>query len=850
MSPRARLGTEQFSADQLALQVSGDVNPSKFNLDAYDDFLRRLTGEREYQRQAIETAAVFLCGGEYQSTADLARKSYADSADLQRRYASAEELVDALTFPDLMDCSLDLATGTGKSYVLYGIARIALNEGLVDRVLVLCPSRTIEDGLMEKFNALTADADLTDLLPQRPTGLRLPDIVDAQSTIREGQICIENIHATYERTGSSIEDSFGNGGGGRTLILSDEAHHVHARQANRRRARRDALGRWQEFVTDPDYGFRYHVGASGTCWVGNDYFTDVVYRYAIREAMDDGWVKEVFYLKEDDSATDHERFQKLLKLHERNRKTYGIKPLSICVTRDIGEAELLYEALVDFLAGELKGGRVDAERKVLIVTSDKKHEKNVKRLKTVDRADDAVEWIVSVSMLTEGWDVKNVFLIYPHERRAFDSKLLIAQVLGRGLRRPDLPAGGQGAVRVFNHQRWGPEVEGLVAEIIDKETEIVQRPATREAAPHFELHDLKFNPVPTGAKATKLEAPKDIKKLTLHAQGDREEDTVFGSVIDASRTDILTTLVREKRYPAAEVVREVRRRLLDSDKLNSTQIAKDYPKKRVEELVKKALADLGVKNGEVSQENRQIILSSFGSLQQRTTRPGAVLANKPVGFEMRTTAEMRPVRARIAGLTSKTALFYDSKSAALGKPEDEVALEKAQEMEQQSDAAVHLREIDNSFLFKSPVNLVLAEFAPEREFVRRLFRKQSAEVLESWVKAPDSGFYTIDFSFQGVSGGTKRGRFNPDFFLLLKSGDVVVVETKANDDNSPKNVGKLRWARSHFEAVNKMLDGAGERRRYQFHFLSPKDYDLFFQHLHAGTLGQFTSTLQASLKGA
>ena len=269
----------------------------------------------------------------------------------------------------------------------------------------------------------------------------------------------------------------------------------------------------------------------------------------------------------------------------------------------------------------------------------------------------------------------------------------------------------------------------------------------------------------------------------------------------------------------------------------------------IDELVKKALADLEVKNREISQGNRQIILSTFGSLQQMSTRPGAVLANKPTGFEMRKTEEMRPVRARVAGLTSKTALFYDSKSASLGKPDDAVALEKAKEMEQQ-DVAVHLREIDNTFLYKSPVNVVITDHTPEREFVRRLFRRQSADAVQSWVKAPDSGFYTIDYSYQGRSGGTKRARFNPDFFLLLSDGNLAVIETKANDDESPQNIGKLRWAADHFETVNKMLEEADEERRYSFHFLSPQDYDLFFQHLHAGTLDQFTSTLQAQLKSA
>jgi len=49
---------------------------------------------------------------------------------------------------------IKMATGTGKSYVLYGIAAIMLAEGQVDSVLVLCPSTTIETGLLGKFRQL------------------------------------------------------------------------------------------------------------------------------------------------------------------------------------------------------------------------------------------------------------------------------------------------------------------------------------------------------------------------------------------------------------------------------------------------------------------------------------------------------------------------------------------------------------------------------------------------------------------------------------------------------------------------------------------------------------------------
>lgn len=461
MTPRATLAADRFSADQLALQVSASVDPEVFNLASYRPFIDQITRDRTFQRESIEASLRFLCGGRYGNLADLARESYSGSSDLQRRYADADKIVDALHFPDMLSASLDLATGTGKSFVLYAIARVMLNEGLVTRVLVLCPSLTIERGLLDKFNALTSQTDLTDLLPPRPGGRRIPDIVDARSTVPEGAICVENIHAVHEGTrSSSIKDSF-EGHGSSTLVLSDEVHHVYAPQGAAEKI-------WAKFIGDPTYGFRYHLGASGTCYVGNQYLPDVIYRYSIRQAIDDGWVKEVFYLKEDDSNSEGEKFQKLRARHEASRKTYvGIKPLTIAITSSIREAEALAEKLVDFLATEVSGKRATAQRQVLVVTSDRKHTKNIRRLQTVDSSHSPVEWIVSVAMLSEGWDVQNVFQIYPHERKAFNSKLLISQVLGRGLRRPD-GAAGTPTVYVFNHQKWGPEVEELVSEVLDQ----------------------------------------------------------------------------------------------------------------------------------------------------------------------------------------------------------------------------------------------------------------------------------------------------------------------------------------------------------------------------------------------
>ncbi|MHC5848125.1 DEAD/DEAH box helicase family protein, partial [Streptococcus pyogenes] len=91
-------------------------------------------------------------------------------------------------------------------------------------VLVLCPSLTIEKGLTEKFEDLVSNPELRNAIPEESKNI-LPRIINANSTIIEGDICIENIHAVYESTGSSIKDSFKNGGED-TLVLNDESHHI------------------------------------------------------------------------------------------------------------------------------------------------------------------------------------------------------------------------------------------------------------------------------------------------------------------------------------------------------------------------------------------------------------------------------------------------------------------------------------------------------------------------------------------------------------------------------------------------------------------------------------------------
>src|SRR3990167_3822463 len=388
-------GIKIYKTQDLVLQVRLTFDPAKLNLRKWVDFLYVLCGDREYQKEAIKSAIIYLASGEYRSLEDLIEENFRKNDELQKRYKDVREYQKNLPLPHKLSAVIDLATGTGKSYVIYGIAQIATGIGLVDKVLVLCPSLTIESVLKEKFEKLSGDDKIKATLPDSAV-LKNPRIIDANNTIKSGDICVENIHAVYERTGSSIIDSL-KGGGERVLVLNDEVHHAYNTTGDK------DIRKWRQFLLSSDFNFKYILGFTGTAYIHDEYFNDVIYRYSILQSVDDKVIKSVEYVAKDESIDKNEKFQKIYDNHDEFVKKYRlIKPLTILVTKDISKAKTLREDLIDFLEKREKISRKAVEKKVLTVTSHKDHKKNVLDLKNVDDKDNSVEWIVSVSMLTEG----------------------------------------------------------------------------------------------------------------------------------------------------------------------------------------------------------------------------------------------------------------------------------------------------------------------------------------------------------------------------------------------------------------------------------------------------------------
>ena len=88
----------------------------------------------------------------------------------------------------------------------------------------------------------------------------------------------------------------------------------------------------------------------------------------------------------------------------------------------------------------------------------------------------------------------------------------------------------------------------------------------------------------------------------------------------------------------------------------------------------------------------------------------------------------------------------------------------------------------------------------------------------------------------------KQGSFNPDFFIKI-GRDILVVEIKMDTDISCENKAKLRYARQHFNRVNKLQS----EYKYYFKFLSPSSYDIFFHDLREGKYKTFKSKIEAEL---
>lgn len=179
-------------------------------------------------------------------------------------------------------------------------------------------------------------------------------------------------------------------------------------------------------------------------------FKNVIYSYPLSLALKDGFVKQPAvatrqnFVKEnyDEKSLEKLKLEDGIRIHEdtkahltayatQNSVRY-VKPFVLVVAKTVEHAEELKRTIEaeDFFEGQYKG-------KVIVVHSEQgsaEKDETVSKLLEVEHPDNPVEIVVHVNMLKEGWDVTNLYTIVP--LRTADSKTLVEQSIGRGLRLP------------------------------------------------------------------------------------------------------------------------------------------------------------------------------------------------------------------------------------------------------------------------------------------------------------------------------------------------------------------------------------------------------------------------------
>lgn len=827
-------------------------------VEGYEPFFEALSLDRfAFQREAMRRSLAFLLSERYVNTSAAASEHYAASAKLQGKFGSQGDYLAKFQLADRKAVSLDLATGTGKSFVMYGIARVALALGMVDKVLVLCPSLTIEEGLKEKFRELSARQDLKQLMESLGAVYPNPGIKSANEPILDGDICVENIHAVYERTGTSIADSF-KGKGTRTLVLNDEAHHIYS-------GADASTKKWLDFLRNPDYGFLSIVGVSGTPYIDNDYFPDVIFRYGLKQAIDERVVKQPDYVTERliEGGTT---YTQVWRNHEHNRTRLAgkVKPVSIIITEKIVACVQVWRELVAeievrehisrteaekrviWVASGIPSGNDGAEVKRLVPDAEKIRKHNLQLLRSVGRDDNPVEWIVSVSMLTEGWDVPNVFQVVPWETRAFDSKLLIAQVLGRGLRVPpglDPPV----LLTVENHERWTESLKNLFFEVLEIENRVTSVPVR----PHFSfpLFNLRYRIETVTQQTTQKRANEPESVVYLPQARQITQQTTY------SRSGVRETLLD---VPDLMPIDHAVTRMWSFLDEKNQAIAKAWPKKRIHSFIASNLADAGQPDDFLSRENLTKTQNAFGPMFRE---PGATVPRQKLKPDELFELDPMTMAAQSVSeeqLRSSAVIYYSDDALNGFKRAEDVALWTDWQNKRAAAMTTHIEEIAHfpealkliaSDKFRCPANLLISRFRPERKFIDSVFANSG--LFDGFFKNADVGFYSFPYSYKSSVHATSHAKvrnFNPDFFLkLADSQDVLVVEIKADDDDSRRNKAKLRDAKEHFMRLNAKLKTAEELWRYHFYFLSEADYGTFFTAMGKHEFG-YRSSLTAQLE--
>jgi type III restriction enzyme len=246
----------------------------------------------------------------------------------------------------------------------------------------------------------------------------------------------------------------------RLLVVNDEAHHVHD----------DKLQWWQTIRRLDDTCTEGVVAQLDFSATPRDQqgtlFRDIVVDYPLAQAVDDGIVKvpvigEIGGPVELPATNAAERYRQWIEAGVARWRKFrddlapaGKRPIMFLMAEDTQSADEIGDYLR--LLPDFKGDRT------LVIHTDRRGDIQKKELekarqaaREVDSDTSEINAIVSVLMLREGWDVRNVCVIVGLRSYTAAARILPEQTLGRGLRRMTPPGSGwEERVVVIEHDAF------------------------------------------------------------------------------------------------------------------------------------------------------------------------------------------------------------------------------------------------------------------------------------------------------------------------------------------------------------------------------------------------------------
>ena len=443
-------------------------------------WLVEIAGERDVQRLIQRYATIFQQdlisqNIEFQTTMEGQRQI--------RRFVPELDSQGVQDLPpeDLRRFAFKMATGSGKTWVMamavvwsYFHKRRVPGSELSTNFLIVAPNVIVYQRLEKDFASNRIFNELPLVPPEWRGMFGLKVILRGEATEPDasGNLFLSNIHQLYESRDkewtpqNAVDALLGRKpakdatSGQRSMlerlkslkelvVLNDEAHHVHEEELawNKslnaiHRALPKGLSLWLDFSATP----KDQAGM---------YFPWTVCDYPLAQAVEDRIVKApLIVTKEDDPDQPEEDPANVTKDNVTEKYGYWIQAAvhrwkdHWSVYKKLGKKPVLFimaeknlyaDALGEYLWTTKEFGFKESE--VLVIHTDAEGEvtkgdldKAREAARDIDRPNNKTKAIVSVMMLREGWDVKNVTVVLGLRPFTAKAEILPEQVIGRGLR--------------------------------------------------------------------------------------------------------------------------------------------------------------------------------------------------------------------------------------------------------------------------------------------------------------------------------------------------------------------------------------------------------------------------------